>query len=679
MWRIRLGLLISLISCTVMADSIGIDIEEAVSERFQAEGLEAALAFTSGQLTLSIKADALMLPPPLNRVSQVDFHCAVFRFQSESWHCEQGELAFEHNILGSQKLSIQLTASQLDSTFSLDFSGLRFAGGLWKSDVDWQQGQWQLAMTGQAIDTDKLNHQMQTFFPEILPVLDIQGDMSMDATLQGHHTALQSVTAGIGIQSLALSDADGALAAENLSGQFKFNASRQTGEWQWQKQGQLNNGELYISPIYLDINAYPLSLSAQGHWQSESNQLAVSHWQFEQQSVLQAEGELTLDEGQLAMLQAEIASQEVQPLYQVWLQPFVFDTAVDDAQLEGDLRASLDWQAALYDLNLQLGDITIEDNQQRFDISGLDGNLAWTNREHDLPIHLRWQSAGLYQIELGPAELAATASKNRLTLSESIFLPVLDGELQLDKFQLVYPPDDSVNWSFEGLLKPVSMPVLSEALGWPLLQGKLSGVIPSVRYQNQQVDVDGALMVKVFDGTAVIRDLQLIQPFGYVPHLSANVDIDELDLETLTTTFDFGRISGTLNGYLHDLQLANWRPEQFDAWFVTDESADTKRRISQRAVNNLSQLGGGPSALLSRSFLRFFDDFSYQRLGLGCRLSRGVCEMRGVSDAEQGYHIVEGGGLPPWINVIGHNRRVDWSVLIERLQAVSQSDGPVIQ
>jgi hypothetical protein len=53
--------------------------------------------------------------------------------------------------------------------------------------------------------------------------------------------------------------------------------------------------------------------------------------------------------------------------------------------------------------------------------------------------------------------------------------------------------------------------------------------------------------------------------------------------------------------------------------------------------------------------------------------------MGGIEPAEQGYYIVKGGGLPPWINVIGYNREVDWPELIARLKAVSQSDGPVIQ
>jgi hypothetical protein len=84
--------------------------------------------------------------------------------------------------------------------------------------------------------------------------------------------------------------------------------------------------------------------------------------------------------------------------------------------------------------------------------------------------------------------------------------------------------------------------------------------------------------------------------------------------------------------------------------------------------------------MISRSFLRFFDDFSYKRLGLSCHLRNDVCEMAGIEDAEQGYYIVKGGGgLPPWIDVIGYTRRVDWADLLERIKAVQNSSGPIIE
>ncbi|MDO9139855.1 MAG: hypothetical protein Q7U38_05965, partial [Methylobacter sp.] len=66
----------------------------------------------------------------------------------------------------------------------------------------------------------------------------------------------------------------------------------------------------------------------------------------------------------------------------------------------------------------------------------------------------------------------------------------------------------------------------------------------------------------------------------------------------------------------------------------------------------------------------------YDKLGLGCYLHDGVCQLMGVEALESGYVIISGGGLPR-IDVIGYNSRVDWDVLIERLKRITTSEPSV--
>jgi hypothetical protein len=127
------------------------------------------------------------------------------------------------------------------------------------------------------------------------------------------------------------------------------------------------------------------------------------------------------------------------------------------------------------------------------------------------------------------------------------------------------------------------------------------------------------------------------------------------------------------------LHLEGWQPIYFDAGFATPEGDLSRRRISQRAVANISALGGpGATAALSRGFLNLFESFRYRRLGIRCRLADGICEMGGVAPAGEGYYLVEGEGLPR-IDVIGYHRRVNWQELLSRLQAASRSGKPVVK
>jgi hypothetical protein len=226
-------------------------------------------------------------------------------------------------------------------------------------------------------------------------------------------------------------------------------------------------------------------------------------------------------------------------------------------------------------------------------------------------------------------------------------------------------------------LTPVSLAELSNRLAWPAFSGSLSGVIPSVRYAGGNITVDGTLSMQAFDGTVLISDLKLSQPFGVVPRATADINASNLSLDALTRTFSFGNIQGRLDGRVDNLVLENWQPAEFDAKFATPEGDTSRHRISQRAVENLASLGGA-GRVLSSTVLRFFESFSYDRLGISCRLRNGICEMGGIESAERGYYIVKGGGLPPRIDVLGFNDRVDWNKLVARLKA-ARLDQVIIQ
>jgi hypothetical protein len=147
----------------------------------------------------------------------------------------------------------------------------------------------------------------------------------------------------------------------------------------------------------------------------------------------------------------------------------------------------------------------------------------------------------------------------------------------------------------------------------------------------------------------------------------------------MTKVFGFGSITGRLDGHINHLRLVDWAPVAFDAHLQTDKQWKGRRRISQRAVNDISSVGGsGLIAGLQAKVLGFFDDFGYEQIGLGCLLKDNVCRMEGIGSAGDGYIIVAGAGLPR-IQVVGFRRRVDWPTLVARLNAATQGQAPVIQ
>jgi hypothetical protein len=80
--------------------------------------------------------------------------------------------------------------------------------------------------------------------------------------------------------------------------------------------------------------------------------------------------------------------------------------------------------------------------------------------------------------------------------------------------------------------------------------------------------------------------------------------------------------------------------------------------------------------------MKFFEEFSYNSIGIRCVLQDGTCRMSGVGPAGdgpfgQGYYIVKGSGLPR-IDVVGYRHQVSWNTLIRQLKNITASGAPVV-
>jgi hypothetical protein len=349
-------------------------------------------------------------------------------------------------------------------------------------------------------------------------------------------------------------------------------------------------------------------------------------------------------------------------------------------EVRGSFSLEADWGGeSSGEVRLGLSGVGVAEPRARFSVGELEGEMRWSPGAQGAgSSELRWEGATLLRAVLGAGSLSGVLAGRRFTLSAPAEVGFLDGTLLVTELELDGLGSQAPAFSVGGALGGVSMEAVSEVLGWPSFPGSIAGDIPPVRYAEGVLRVEGDVVVQALGGRVVVRDLVLERPLGVVPLLRADVDLEALSLEAVTSAFSFGRITGHVDGRIRDLELVDWRPAAFDASFRSVPEEEGPRRISQRAVDNLAALGGGPSALLSSTFLRFFAEFSYAQLGLRCRLHRGVCEMGGIEDAEGGYRIVEGSGIPR-ITVRGFNRRVDWNVLVERLEAAIASEGPTIR
>jgi hypothetical protein len=671
-------------STTLLAsDEFQVSIAHWKIDQTQLENVQFDVTLTTQGIALRVMAESVFLPAPIGQLKGVELLCHKVVISGTQFQCQQGELHFKQQDLGQQNIQIKIDADTDNETYHIRTSGLSLASSRIKFDLSLVQQRWHLKAQSSKTSIKQLRRFISPYLSQsqkqTLADWQLAGNATFNIDAKGKGEHVRVATLGLRADKLEASDEAGQYVTEGLAAALSLVLRQRKNAWHWQAKLSSEQGQAYAEPIFMDLAETRLNLQGRGVWHRQSKKLEVIAATFKQQGVLQAKLNLLMSNNEITHLNVDIKPTRLVGLYQHWLQPFTVGTAVDNLTLAGDVSLHYQQQQEAYQLQLGLDNVSVDDALARFEFKALTGDLAWTNQDVALPVNLQWQSGTLYAIPIGQSQLTAQTQAEGLNILAPWHIPILDGELKIKQLALQSPTGRATHWNFEGLLTPISMIALSEKLGWPPLHGKLSGVIPKVTYEKQQIKVDGALMVKLFEGTTIIHDLRLSKPLGAIPQLYGNIDLIDFDLETMTETFDFGKITGKLEGKVQNLRLANWQPVAFDAYIRTPKNDKTRHRISQQAINSLSELGGGASGLLSRSALRFFDDFSYQRLGLSCRLINEVCEMTGVEEIEQGYYIVKGGGLPPRINVKGFTLRVDWPVLVERLKAVSSSAGAVIE
>jgi len=485
--------------------------------------------------------------------------------------------------------------------------------------------------------------------------------------------------------------ADGLQAAEKLALTLDVRARSRRAGWDWEGSATWTGGEAYWHPLFL--TAGPV-VEARGRL--DARMLTVTHaaLQMEGTRTVAASADFDLARGVLRHGALTVADADLAVIGPRFLAPLLAPARADVLRFAGHVSAGLVFENE----SLQAADVAFSEagfslTDRELSFGPLSGALPWrsdTATEAQLTVGGgRWQ-----KLTLGAFEVVARLDGNGLD-ADRVRIPVLDGALVLEKLSLRRGP---TGWVGHGgaVVEPISMQRLTDTVGLPPMRGVLSASLPGMRVTPGEIALDGALVISVFDGYLQATRLQVLEPFGVAARLYADVEARHLDLAQLTETFSFGSVTGFIDADVHGLELVRWRAVRFDAR-VVNSPGTYPRRISQRAVQNLSALGGpGAVAAIQRSMLGIFETFGYREIGMSCALVDGVCQMGGLDEAGEpvkggsterlaapgvggGFTIVRGGGVPA-LNVIGYNRRVDWNELIERLRRVIASNtAPVIE
>ncbi len=658
---------------------LDLGIDTAVHDAFGAENLRARVSWAERQPSFELRADGLRLPEPVGRIRDLHLSCPRVDLTAERLACAQASL------------SARAPGWRLDAA-TLSFDWDRIAGGVHFS-LPWPdlfEGRGQVAgsieAAGVHLDLDLAGIDLQTLIrsgliPFELPVAVESGR----ASLSGHidtRGRVPAVRGRVALSDLTFSDDSGLHAGEAVA----FAGSLGHGTDGSEIQLRFTDGAVFFDPWFLDFaEVGPVDFAVSGlrlgppggvddrDVRARSAALNLGdHAELHGEDLLYARGRLKQGEIAWAGHRLDIVGE--------WLaRPLLAGTVLGRTRFQGEAQGRLhiaEGRPRAAEAHWQ--GLDMRDEGGRFALDGSAGALDWRDDAAGAESRVSAMAGEIYGLPVGAFDARLRLEPRGFLLLEPLFIPMLDGGPGVDALHVTVGPDGP-EVEFEGGLRAMSLELLTEALGWPRFAGKLAGIIPRVSYGLYGLRVDGRMLLQVFDGEVVFSGLRIRDLFGVAPILEVSADVRRLELELFTRAFDFGRVEGRLSGRVDDLMLVDWQLQRMRLALNTPLDDPGRRRISQRAVENLTAIGGGIQGALSMVFLRFFEDFSYRQLGFSCALDGEVCVVEGVADGPDGsFVLVQGGGLPR-IEVIGHNRRVDWPELMRRLEAVREGPPPVVQ
>jgi hypothetical protein len=631
---------------------------------------------TAEQGTLRLRVGKLDAPDLGYAFRDLSWQCPLQRDGDGGWRCE-GELrsggaqpmrlgielgtAFTDVVLrqGASRLEVHRQAAVPDDT-RIDLVDVPVIWSQALLSRAWADGRWK---------TGQLGGRLVVSAPTNKP-LRVSGPL----TLAG----------------AALETPDGSIAAEGLGASLALDYSNRSDGQRVDLRGELRGGELLFGSAYVALPPTPVALQIEAIGDAGGWRLPTLRWG--DGGTLATRGSAALaPDGTLRALDIEIDSDDLSPLTNRYLSGWLGGFGLGDLSLKGRIRSRLHLDATGmrgFDAHFDRVDVREPGGMFRFD--GLDGDLRFSS---DAPLDsmLRWRSGELYGLDFGAAELLLHSADGAIALRAPASVEAIGGKLRFDRFQLRPPQGGKgLQANFGLTLDAFDIGKLAQSMDWPAFRGTLSGSIPDARYLDDKLVFEGGLEMRVFDGTVKVSSLAMERPFGVAPTLSADLALDDLDLLSVTEVFDFGSISGRLDGSIRDLRLVDWTATAFDAELYTQRRRGVKQRISQRAVQNISSVGDASFVTsLQGQLIGLFDDFGYRRLGISCRLQNQVCTMGGLESIGKeaagsgsdtgGFTVVQGAGIPR-LNVVGFNRQVDWPTLVERLEAVGSGDlKPVVE
>jgi len=660
-------------------DAIVLEVGEMRVAGIPVEAASARLDLLSDKQTrVTLSARAASLADPAGKLTDLTLVCTSPVIAEPRFGCDAGQLTGRGGPTGS--IDAAMTAMMNTETGVTTFGGrgLKLAGTTATFDGRLDEKGWQVKGRTGTTTVEALRKFAAPWFE--LPK-DITGDGKVlvegSAADSGGGTV---VDATLNLDAVTLTNEASTIVTDNLAAVVRLRARLNDADTALELNLTGKQGQVLVNPVLLDFGANPLELASRAILKGDL--MTIESLRLTQADLIELTGAGSVNlAGEIPSVSGDfqLAKFQFPAAYTSYMQITLATTSVlSDLKTSGSLTGALAVRDnGITALRVSPQALELHDKKDRLHLSQVSGEVNWTpaGAANAPQSKLAWSKGGAYGLSGGAATIEFLAQGAGFHVTRPTKLPVFDGAIAIDTLALGNLDGDNMEVAFKGNVEPISMPLLAKAFGWPEFSGTLAASVPGVTLKDNVLTFQGNVESEVFGGRIVGSNIRMQDPLGRFPQFFADVRARDLDLGLLTRTFEVGSITGKLEVDVLGLELFAWSPTAFRARLATPKGDKSRHRISAKAVSSLSNVGGGGGGVvqaLQSGVLRFFDAYSYDKLGITCMLVGDVCEMSGIEPAGVGYYIVKGAGVPR-IDIIGSQGRVNWNQLLSSISTTEFS------
>lgn len=455
-------------------------------------------------------------------------------------------------------------------------------------------------------------------------------------------------------------------------------------------EGTIGGGVVLWDSLFADFGELEPSWTARASL--AANEASVVDVALRSETGLRLDTRVTLDADGAAGIEGRLEAQELADAYRRWvLDPMAAGEvsewpSIRRGRLAGDVsfqRASGSRPARVAG-RVQLEGVHVAGSRDGwaledvalslpFEISVWDDGLAGGSREREG--HVALSGGQVRGMSLSPVDSRLAVRGVGARVLEPLELSVAGGGVVLEDVSVTpglgAPNEASAAVRLEGL----DLEELTRAAGLPALSGTVDGSFPRVTFRGDSLDVEGASGLELFGGRVEIGGISVQEIGSGYPRMRFSASFEDIDLLQVTRTFSFGEMTGLVEGELTDCEVVGGVPTAFEFELRTTERRGVSRTVSVKAVNNLTIIGtGGSTSVLNRGLQRFFDKYTYDRIGIHARLENDRFVLRGL-EHEGDRELFVSGRFPLPINIVNVNpgQAIGFRSMLDRLQRIDFS------